>query len=71
MTDCSVCGDPICVPSNGGCAICWHGIHRGALVSDVRADVMVHQSCLDWFGVDNYVQFEKQYIDLRDYTQFD
>lgn len=61
---CSVCGNTLTPPSDGGCWICWHGTDRGMLVSDDELGVWVHQQCLDWFGVDNVVQYERQYYDL-------
>lgn len=50
-----------------GCRICWRGADAGLLVYDDSADgCWVHQHCLDFFGVDNAVQFERCYIDKLD-----
>lgn len=53
---CAVCGDTLTPPSDGGCWICWHGTDRGMLKSDEQLGFLVHQQCLDWFGVDNLLQ---------------
>lgn len=60
---CPVCGNTLTPPTDGGCAICWHGPERGLLVSDEEADVLVHRHCLAFFGVDTVPAFEKQYYD--------
>ena len=61
---CSVCGNTLTPPSEGGCWICWHGTDRGMLVSDDELGVMVHRPCLRFFGVDNVLQYEQQYYDI-------
>lgn len=60
---CPASGDVLVGPQDG-CAICWYGADRGLLVSDDEIGVWVHQHCLDFFGVDNLLQFEQQYYDL-------
>jgi hypothetical protein len=61
---CPICGTRLTPPSDGGCYLCWHGPERGLLVTDDQLGVWVHQGCLDYFGVDDVVQWERQYIDI-------
>lgn len=61
---CSTCGNTLTPPGEGGCWVCWHGLDRGILVKDDEIGVWVHQSCLDWFGVDNVVQYEARHYDI-------
>lgn len=51
-------------PSEGGCWACWCDERAGMLVKDDELGVWVHQHCLDFFGVDNCLQFERQYFDI-------
>jgi hypothetical protein len=60
---CPVCGNTLTVPTEGGCVICWHGAENGLLITDDQLGLFVHQHCLDFFGVDNALQYERQYID--------
>lgn len=61
---CDVCDRRLLLPSNGGCSICFHGPEKGLLVHDRTACTnYVHRTCLDWFGVDSYVEYERCYID--------
>jgi hypothetical protein len=63
---CRVCGNTLTPPGQGGCHICWHGTDRGILIKDEQMGVWVHQQCLDWFGVDDVMQYERMYIDNLD-----
>lgn len=62
---CPTCGTKLTKPSEGGCAICWHGTERGLLISDTTTGGQyVHQSCLDEFDVDTLREFEQEYVGL-------
>lgn len=51
-------------PSDGGCYICWRDEEYGLLHKDTSVGgVWVHRACLDFFGVDTVVEFERQYFD--------
>jgi hypothetical protein len=36
------------------------------MIKDDQLGVFVHQQCLDWFGVDDVLQYERSYIDSLD-----
>lgn len=57
---CRVTGNKLTPPSKGGCYICWKDEEKAVLVKDDEYGVWVHQSCLDYFGVDNYREYEQQ-----------
>lgn len=61
---CPVCGDTLTAPTDGACAICFHDETHGLLVMDDSLDMWVHQHCLNFFGVDNLLQFEQQYRNI-------
>lgn len=61
---CPVCGDTVTPPSRGGCWICWHDEERGVLHRDEQMGVWVHQSCLNFFGVDDVLQYERRHFDI-------
>jgi hypothetical protein len=60
---CPVCADVLGDPLES-CYICFHDESHGMLVKDEQLGVWVHQHCLDFFGVDNVLQYEQQHYDL-------
>lgn len=56
--------DELVGPSEGGCHICWRDEEAGLMVKDPQIGVWVHQSCLDFFGIEDVVLYERQYYDI-------